>query len=198
MSDERETNAQCVEPTDEDLRAVLRKMKTYVDISIDDLRMIYSSALEHARERIVRATPVSAVMTRKVVTIQKSADLNEASRLLAENRISGLPVLDEARRVIGIVTEADILVMAGLSKGHTIRELILHVLGGPVTPPKEAAKVEDFMSAPAITIGPGVDIKEAAAIMGAKRFKSLPVVDEEGRAVGIVSRSDIIEAMGSK
>ena len=198
MSDEHETNPQCVEPTDEDLKAVLRKMKTYVDISIDDLRMIYTLALEHARTRITGAIPVSAVMTREVITIRKDSDLGEASRLLSENRINSLPVVDDAGRVAGIVTEADVLVMAGLTRGHTIREIVGHLLGERATLPKETSRVEKFMSAPAITVRPEVDVREAAAIMGARRFKSLPVVDGEGRVAGIVSRSDIIKAIGSK
>ena len=106
-------------------------MKTYVDISIDDLRKIYSLALDHPRERIAQATPVSAVMTLKVVTIHKDSDLQEASRLLSENRVSGLPVVDDALRVVGVVTDADVLVMAGLSRGHTVRELVGHLLGEP-------------------------------------------------------------------
>jgi CBS domain-containing membrane protein len=198
MSDEHETNPQCVEPTDEDLKAVLRKMKTYVDISIDDLRMIYSLALEHARTRITEAIPVSAVMTREVITIRKDSDLGEASRLLSENRINSLPVVDDAGRVAGIVTEADVLVMAGLTRGHTIREIVGHLLGERATLPREASRVEKFMSAPAITVRPEADVREAAAIMGARRINSLPVVDGEGRVAGIVSRSDIIKAIGSK
>ena len=198
MSDEHETNGLCVEPTDEDLRAVLRKMKTYVDISIDDLRTIYSSALEHARERIARTIPVSAVMTRQVVTIHKGSDLHEASVLLSENRISSLPVVDDTGRVVGVITERDVLVMAGLSRGHTVRELVRHLLGEPMTPPKQSARVEEFMSTPVLTIGLEADIREAAAIIGEKGFKSLPVVDDKGWAVGIVSRSDIIRAMGSR
>ena len=198
MNDENRCEAQCVEPTDEDLKAVLREMKTYVDISMEDLKAIYASALRHARDRVARANPVSAVMTQKVVTVSPDADLHEVSRLLSENRVSTLPVVDSGGRVVGVVTGADVLAMAGLAHGHTIRELIKHLFGEPVASRNQAARVGSFMSAPAITVKPTHDIREAAAIIGAKRLKSLPVVDDEGRLKGIISRSDILKAMGSK
>jgi len=103
--------------SDEDLGAALKEMKTYVDITEDDLKKIYAIALRHAAQRIARRVMVRDVMTRNVIHVRDDADITEVSKLLSENRISGLPVVDGDDRVIGVVTEADVLSMAGMKKG---------------------------------------------------------------------------------
>jgi CBS-domain-containing membrane protein len=103
------------EISDEDLRAALKEMKTYVDITEDDLKRIYTIALRHAEQRISRRVFVRDAMTRNVIKIKADADFNEVTNLLSEHRISGLPVVDEDDRVIGVITEADVLSMASAS-----------------------------------------------------------------------------------
>ena len=99
--------------TDEDLRAALADLKGYVDITEEDLMKIYSSALRFARKRTMVEIPVSDLMTRDVVTIDREANLKEAARRLSGLRISGMPVVDAENRVLGIISEADILSLAG-------------------------------------------------------------------------------------
>ncbi len=96
--------------SDEDLRAAVREMKAYVDITEEDLKKIYEIALRHAHERTAFRMPVRDVMTKKVVTVTRGADIHEAARLLAENRISGMPVVDDRNHVIGVISEADLLI----------------------------------------------------------------------------------------
>jgi len=78
---------------------------------------IYSSALRYARTRTMVAIPVSDLMTRDVVTIDPDADLKEAARRLSGLRISGMPVVDADNRVLGIISEGDLLSLAGVKKG---------------------------------------------------------------------------------
>lgn len=184
--------------SDEDLKEALREMKGYVDISIDDLRAIYSVALRHARQRIAEKVPVSKVMTREVVTVAPDAKLQEVARLLGENHVSGLPVVDAARRVVGVISEADVLSMTGVTRGHTFRDVVRHVLGETASVPRKGSTVSDFMTSPAITVRPDADVREAARIIDEKRIKRLPVVDEEGTLVGIISRADLVKAVGMR
>jgi len=193
--EERRVETMKEEISEEDLRAALLEIKTYVDITEEDLRRIYEIALRHAKERVAAAVPVRDVMTREVVTIGKDADINEAARLLSEDRISGLPVVDNDKHVIGVVSEADILSMTGMKKGHTFKDIVRHLLGEPLPERKEGGIVEDIMSSPAITTTPGTDIAEVARVLDDRRIKRLPVVDEQGRLVGIVSRADIVRAI---
>lgn len=184
--------------SDEDLRAALKEMKTYIDITEDDLRKIYTIALQYAQKRVSSRIFVRDAMTRNVIKVREDADINEVMTLLSEHRISGLPVVDGEDRVIGMVTEADILAVAGMKKGFTFKDIIRHLLGEPLSGPKRSQRLLDVMTSPAITTGPEADIRDVALTIEEKRIKRLPVVDEQGRLLGVISRADIIKFIGEK
>jgi CBS-domain-containing membrane protein len=184
--------------SEEDLRAALRDMKTYVDVTEEDLGKIYEAALRHADERIMSQIPVRDVMTQKVITISCEADLHEAARVLSENRISGMPVVDANNHVLGVISEADILTLAGMKKGHTFKDILRNILGEPVPVRTEGTKVENVMSFPPITSKADDGIGEVAKILDERRIKRLPVVTNEGVLIGIISRADIVKAIGKK
>ncbi|NOZ76419.1 MAG: CBS domain-containing protein [Euryarchaeota archaeon] len=148
---------------------------------------------------------VEEIMTRKVVTLSPEEPVFEAARILRENRISGVPVV-EGGQVVGVLSEADImeLLESHELKINTILPSPLDVLELPVRMKiglKEAAerinraasaRVKDIMSSPPHTISPGADMGEAAALMSKKKVNRLPVVDDDGKLVGIVTRGDVI------
>jgi len=184
---------------DEDIREALKEMKTYIDITEDDLKKIFQLAMEHAKRRLKKKIPVSEVMTRDVIAVKKDTNLKELVRLLAEKKISGVPVVDELNRVIGMVTEADIIFQTGQRRSKGLREFLRALIGEPqpkeVKGPISELKVEDIMSTPAITATPDMDIREVASILAEKRIKKVPVVDSEGKLIGIISRQDIVRAL---
>ncbi len=184
------------EISEEDLRAALSEMKTYIDVTEEDLIKIYEIALKYAKERTALKISIRDVMTKDVITIKNDADVNDVIRLLSDNNISGLPVIGNENHVIGIVTEADILSMAGMKRGHTFRDILKHILGEPLPLRKTGSKVGDVMTSPAITTKAGVSIKEAAKIMDERRIKRLPVLDSKNKLIGIISRADIVRAIG--
>ncbi len=188
----------CPSIAKEDLREALAELKTYVDITEEDLMSIYVLAVKNARMRLSTKISVQDVMTHNVFTVTKDAEVQEVSRILSDQKISGLPVLDEDRRVIGIISEADILASAGLGKKRMARDFLRRLMGEAVTAKREGHTAGDVMSAPPITAGPFEDIKEVATILDKRRIKRLPVVDHDGRLLGIISRGDIIRAMGKK
>jgi CBS domain-containing membrane protein len=192
MNDDAESCA----VTGEDLRAALAEMKGYVDITVEDLMKIHTLALERARVRLAQKIPVSEVMTTNVVTVTPEANVHEVATLLAENKISALPVVDDKNRVVGLISEADVLSMTGVARGHTVKDIIRHILGESVPKQRHGETVRDFMTSPALTITPDADIREAARILDEKRIKRLPVVDKEQKLLGIVSRADIVRAVG--
>jgi len=189
----------CAPPSEIDLRAALKEMKAYVDITEDDLRKIYEIALRHAHERITAQIQVKEIMTTRVVTVKRNADLHEAARILSENKISGMPVVDDNNRVVGVISEADLLMLAGMNKEHTFKDVLRNILGEPVpAKPASGNKVEHVMSFPPITSKADDDIADVATIFDKRRIKRLPVVDGEGRLLGIVSRADIVRTIGKK
>jgi CBS domain-containing membrane protein len=182
----------------EDLRAALAELKTYVDITEEDLMKIYVLAVRHARERRSTMVPVQSVMTENVIFATRDTSIHEAARLLSEHKITGMPVISEDKRVIGVISEADILSPGGSKKENTVDKLLRALRGKPGTKRVDAERVEDAMNTPAITTLPDADIKEVAAVLDMHRIKRLPVVDHDGKLIGIISRGDIIRAMGNK
>jgi len=184
--------------SDEDLRAALKEMKTYVDVTEEDLKKIYAIALRHAEERLSAKIAVREIMTKRVIAVKRDSDIHEVSALLSEHNISGLPVVDEEYRVIGVVSEADILSMVGMKKGHVFKDILRHILGEPLPKRKHQGRIGEIMSSPAITTTPDADIREVAEILESKRIKRLPVVGNENALLGIISRADIVRAMSKK
>ena len=188
-------NQVCPILSEEDLRAAVKELKNYVDVTEEDLKKIYEIALRHAQERIASQVPVRDIMTTTIITVRKETDLHEAARLLSENRISGMPVVDNENRVVGVVSEADILTLAGMKKGHTFKDILRNVIGEPVPVREGGDRVGDVMSSPALTISADENVSKAAVILDDHRIKRLPVVDNQGKLIGIISRGDIVRAI---
>lgn len=130
---------------------------------------------------------VREIMTVQVVTVRPDTSLKEAARLMAARGISGLPVVDEGR-VVGILTEADFV---DRTAGHG-RASLLDVLMNRDDRHLYAADVGDAMTTPVISVGPDDGHVDAARLMKRKHVKRLPVLDDNGRLLGVVSRSDIL------
>lgn len=132
-------------------------------------------------------------MTVDVVTVTADMDIYEAGRLMIRNKVSGLPVVDERGRLCGIITQADLLSLAGIPRGHVFNEVVMrYVLQRPAPQLRTAKKVGDIMTRDVITVSPSTTVKTIASILNKKGIKRVPVVDDEGRVIGIVSRGDIV------
>lgn len=129
-------------------------------------------------------------MTTRVVSVRKDASFKDMAAMLRTTRISAFPVLDDASTVIGVVSEADLLVKeAVLADGTSMLAALRHFREDDKASGVTAA---DLMTAPAITIGPDAPVAEAARLMYDRRVKRLPVVNHAGRLLGIVSRVDVL------
>lgn len=138
---------------------------------------------------------VRDVMTSVVITVQPETSLKEVATILSRCGISGVPVVAEDERVVGVVSEVDILFK---ERGPTEREGTLARLStafGRDGQRKPAAQTAaEAMTAPAKTIAPWRPVSAAAAQMLEESVNRLPVVDEEDRLVGIVTRADLVRA----
>ena len=136
-------------------------------------------------------TNVASVMTAKPVVATETTGFKEIAGRLAEHRISALPVVDEAGRLLGVVSEADLLLKEAL--GHADG---LHLLDSG-RKRSERAKASallarDLMTSPAVAIGPLALVTEAARLMHDRKVKRLPVIDKDGLLIGIVTRGDLL------
>lgn len=140
------------------------------------------------KNRVVRD-----VMTTTVVLVDESVGFKDIVRRMEDSGVSALPVVDAAGHLVGIISEADLL----LKEEHAREPHGGHLLDGRRRR-TERAKAEgllaaQLMTAPVITIGPEASLGQAARLMHEKRVKRLPVVEERGKVVGIVSRADLLK-----
>lgn len=140
---------------------------------------------------------VRDVMASPVVTVRRETPLKDVARLLINNGVSGVPVVDDAGSVVGVVSEGDFLVKEqGAAEIHHRR--LARLFGESSEARAQLEKVEartagEAMTSPAITVAPGSAIRDAAALMTRRSVNRLPVVDD-GRLVGIVTRADLLRA----
>jgi CBS domain-containing protein len=149
----------------------------------------------HLRSTMGDEMYVEDVMTREVISVLKYDSIVHAAHILSEKNISGLPVVDKKNKVIGIITQADILSIVGMRKGHTLKDLLKHMLGERLPERKMGDIVADIMVSPAVTLTTRANIAEAAQMMDEKKVRRLPVVDGKNKLVGIISRADILKAV---
>ncbi|MFO7556080.1 MAG: CBS domain-containing protein [Desulfobacterales bacterium] len=128
---------------------------------------------------------ISKVMTRNVVTIDRNADISQARELMAKHRFRHLPVVDEGNLPIGIVTDRDIRTASPSSpmddEDHRTEWERFSKL-----------KINDIMTKNPVTISPLDTIQDALLLLHKKHFGALPVVDEQGKLIGIISIRDLL------
>ncbi|MGW3938743.1 CBS domain-containing protein [Streptomyces phaeochromogenes] len=136
-------------------------------------------------------------MSSEVVSTRCDAPFKEVARLLAEHRISGLPVVDDQAKVVGVISETDLLyhhVRQEPEYGHRRFHLPKLTRSARVAAVKaRATTAEHLMSRPAVIASPGQYLTEAARTMEQHRVERLPVVDDEDRLVGIVTRGNLLQ-----
>jgi len=141
-------------------------------------------------------TTVRDVMTTRVVAVRKNATFKDIASLLTEYRVSAFPVLDDEGKVIGVVSEADMLSKEALVAAMGVQAVRLgRIAGSPYHDEfAKAAAVTagDLMTKPPVVVTPDEPVTSAARLMYHGRVKRLPVVGEKGQLVGIVSRADVL------
>ena len=128
-------------------------------------------------------------MTTRVIWVKKDATFREMAVALREHRVSAFPVVDDDRKVIGVVSEADMLTKEALDDEPGVISGILHH--------RDQAKARgitagDLMTTAVVAVRPEDTVEHAAKLMYDRRVKRLPVTDENGHLVGIISRADVL------
>jgi CBS domain-containing protein len=137
---------------------------------------------------------VQDLMTTQVVTVGPETPFKEIVALLAEHRVSAVPVVDGDRRVLGIVSEADLLLKEEFPEPDLDIALFWTRRRRRERDKAAATTARDLMSSVAVvSTSPDATVAEAARGMHAAGVKRLPVIDEDGRLVGIVSRGDLLK-----
>jgi CBS domain-containing protein len=156
-------------------------------------------------EQMIR---VKDAMQSHVITVRKNSRIHDAARILRENRISGAPVVDDDGNLVGIISEGDIMRLIEVHSPslNLLMPSPLDLLELPLRMKHEYDEiargirkaavmlVEEIMTPKVVTVPPDASVSDAAELMERHDIKRLPVVDEDGRLVGIITRGDIIGA----
>jgi CBS-domain-containing membrane protein len=179
----------------DDFVHALQDMGTYIDVSVDDLMELQRRAVKFAQLRRNGDRSVQSMMSRAVVSVTEDCPLSAAAHLLVTRKISGLPVVDEQRKLIGIISEADFLCALGVECHHptySLWQTLEHLFKQERPEARVSGKVGELMSRQVITITPQRHLQDAIELMKQHHIKRLVVCDDERHVLGMLTRSDLV------
>ncbi len=142
------------------------------------------------------------IMTEEVISVRPDTPISELAKIFIENNISGVPVIDENNKVLGIATESDLIFHSKRLKVPTVLTILdsFIFLDSPEKMEQElrkiaAASVSDIYSSPPVTITPDTPLDEIASLMSDKQIHTLPVVNNSEEMIGVVGKKDIIRTI---
>jgi CBS domain-containing membrane protein len=182
--------------TVDDLDNVLREYNQVIDIDREDLQALFMQAEVQAYRRRFGEITCGDIMAREVISVQYATTLEEAWYEMRKHQIKALPVLDRARRVIGIVTQADFMKSADLNAHDQVESRLRHLLRPTRTTHSDKPEVVgQIMSSPAQTAFAATHVASLVPLLGGNGHSHIPIVDTERRLVGIVTPRDLIVAL---
>jgi CBS-domain-containing membrane protein len=184
-----------MEISDRDIYEAMKDIPGYLDITTGDFKELYRLAYRQAVKRIVQSIKATDIMTGEVVAVQRETPLKEVAKIMAEQGVSGVPVIAEDRKVAGVISEKDFLSRMGGKSGKTFMGVIAKCLKGKacVAIPIRAKKAGDIMTSPAVTVRENSTLRDITDLFKEREINRVPVIDDKGCLTGIVSRGDIIE-----
>ena len=193
------TNNSCgtaIDISESDVIAAMKEIQGYIDISPGDFREVFQVAYNHALQRIKDSLKARDIMTKPAHCVGLDMDLIQAATFLADKRFSGAPVIDSGGKIVGVLSEKDFLAKMGLGQPTSFMQIVAHCLNnrGCMATSLRNHSVQEIMTAPAITAGPEMTMGAISALFVDKRINRLPIVDPEGRPVGIVTRTDLVQS----
>jgi CBS domain-containing protein len=138
------------------------------------------------------ARKVHEVMTGTVTCVSAATPFKEVAKVLAQNRVSAVPVLDEQGRLIGVVSEADLMAKVEYQEHGRAGSRV----GGRERRGRAKANGDiagELMSSPPVAVTPDTSVVEAARLVDREQVKRLPVIDAENRVIGVFSRADVLK-----
>lgn len=165
-------------------------------ITVDDIYVYhYSSTLREGLPNV----QVEEVMTHTVTTVSPEAPLAEVVEKLLDKAYTALPVVDAAGRVVGIISETDLLERGDMEVSLSLKKVMDPDLARTFLARlrQSTRAVAEVMTPEPVTIGPHAPLSEAARVMGKRKLKRLPVVDTDKRLLGILSRFDILTTLAA-
>ena len=196
MHDTNDKTCGPVDISEQDILAAMKHIQGYIDISPGDFKEVFQVAYSHAIQRIMSSLTAADIMTCPVNVVGIEMDLRQTATFLAEKRISGAPVVDSDGRIAGVVSEKDFLSIMGVGKPESFMQIVAHCLKnkGCMTADMKNHAIRDIMTTPAISAGPQITVGAISALFIDRQINRIPIVDAGGKPIGIVTRTDLVQA----
>lgn len=180
-----------LELSDEDILDAMQHIPGYLDISTEDFRSIYHLAYRHAQERLLGKVTAARFMRSAVAPLSPHLTLSKAVQYLANSGYKSLPVVDDQGCVIGMLTETDFLKHLGV---ESFLQLLSSMLDSSFELVHRCHEVTVgvAMTQPAISVSLNAGFVEIIEAFGRHQGRSMPVVEENGRLLGLLLRKDFL------
>ncbi|WP_044870690.1 HPP family protein [Pseudomonas sp. LFM046] len=169
-----------------DLDHALAEFGSFVDVTRDDLQRLLQLTEKHALRRTMGDLRAARIMSRDLRTVGPQAPVSDAWRLLDRHHLKALPVLDDQQRLVGILTLSDLLGHAANTASRSLADRFRA---------RREAPVSRLMTRPVRCVTVDTPVVELVSLLSDQGLHCLPVLDDGGRVVGIVSQSDLIAAL---
>ncbi len=191
------TNFIPVDISEHEVIEAMKRIKGYIDITPGDFKEVYKSAYTLALKRLLDSLTAGKIMTRTVIFVEQEMALVEAADLLAEKQISGSPVVNGDGKIVGVVSEKDFLKEMGFGVTPSFMQLATHCLNSKSCMIRRLHNrtVGDIMTKPPITAGSEMTIGEISVLFARHQINRLPIVDDDGQPIGIVTRTDLAHSL---
>ena len=186
-------------PDRDDYERALRSVdSTFVDIGANDLMTLAERAQHFADQRATESLTVARIMSQPVRVVHPQTIMSQAAHLMVTERISGLPVVDDAERLVGIITEADFLRGLGIPAHYpthnlwqTLESIFSHLAHhAEVERPED--QVSEHMVRDVVCASPDHNVDDVVNLMRQHRVTRVLVCDGERHVMGVVTRSDLV------
>jgi CBS domain-containing membrane protein len=183
-----------IELSDLDILDAMRHIPGYLDVSTEDFRLIYHLAHANAIDHLLGGMTPASLVRRDLAPLGGDLLMDQAARRIAESGYKGLPVVDAAQRVVGMLTETDFLRRL---KAASFLELMLRLLSDPggFSHRCHETRVAEAMTQPVVTISVDAGFREVMDAFTRHPGRAMPVVDAQERFVGMLLRKDFLMAL---
>ncbi|MBI4800710.1 MAG: CBS domain-containing protein [Desulfarculus sp.] len=180
--------------SEHDILEAMKGLSGYLDITPGDFKEVFALAYGQALTRLGLSVKAQDLMTTPVVSVGAGDSLAQVAHAMAQAGVSGVPVLDEEGRVLGVISEKDFLKRMDPLGSQSFMGVVARCLsqGACLLAPLLEERAAQAMSAPAVSLGPQATLAEIRALFASRGINRAPVVDDQGRLLGMVSRADLL------
>jgi CBS-domain-containing membrane protein len=182
--------------SEQDVIEAMKAVEGYIDITPGDFKEVYQAAYALAVKRLLNTLKAGNIMSKTVVLLEQEMALVQAAALLAEKNISGAPVVNSDGKLVGVVSEKDFLREMGFGATPSFMQIATNCLNNKscMIGRLHNRTVGHIMTKPPITGAPEMSIGTISALFAERGINRLPIVDDDGRPVGVVTRTDLAHA----